>query len=274
MFQGKQKGYHFNNIHYKYVPEAIEYWLDNFPESLHPRFSKEYVLESVKFILENNNLKFGNDYFNQIKGHNGYHLSNLSKCSNGVSQLLFYKICRNKWGEDWGNFIFEKWSSFLDDYETLLEESKINPNGFLNILNSMKPSIQFTMEYSKDAIRFLDILITQNNDKYWTNFYYKSTDTHRCLPFSSNHLSHCKKYISFTLTSRMCTIVECAEAKIKHLENLKMNLSKFQYPKQVIEYAIKKGLSIPLQELRTSKTISNDKSLPFITKYDPNNSSL
>ena len=72
----------------------------------------------------------------------------------------------------------------------------------------------------------------------------------------------------------MCTIVECAEAKIKHLENLKMNLSKFQYPKQVIEYAIKKGLSIPLQELRTSKTISNDKSIPFITKYDPNNSSL
>ena len=72
----------------------------------------------------------------------------------------------------------------------------------------------------------------------------------------------------------MCTIVECAEAKIKHLENLKMNLSKFQYTKQVIEYAIKKGLSIPLQELRTSKTISNDKSLPFITKYDPNNSSL
>ena len=53
-----------------------------------------------------------------------------------------------------------------------------------------------------------------------------------------------------------------------------MNLSKFQYLKQVIEYAIKKGLSIPLQELRTSKTISNDKSLPFITKYDPNNSSL
>ena len=36
--------------------EAIEYWLDKFPESLHPRFSKEFVLESVKFILENNSL--------------------------------------------------------------------------------------------------------------------------------------------------------------------------------------------------------------------------
>ena len=55
-------GYYFNS------PEAIEYCLDKFPESLHPRFPKEFVLESVKFILESNNLNFDNEYFNQIKG--------------------------------------------------------------------------------------------------------------------------------------------------------------------------------------------------------------
>ena len=48
--------------------EAIECWLDKFPVSLHPRFPNELVLESVKFILENNNLNFDNEYFNQIKG--------------------------------------------------------------------------------------------------------------------------------------------------------------------------------------------------------------
>ena len=49
--------------------------------------------------------------------------------------------------------------------ETLLEENKINPNDLLNILNSINPSIQFTMEYSKDVIPFLNILIKRNNDK-------------------------------------------------------------------------------------------------------------
>ena len=44
---------------------------------------------------------------------------------------------------------------------------------------------------------------------------------------------------------------------MKHLENLKMNLSKFQNPKQFIEYGIKKALSIPLQELRTPKAVLN-----------------
>ena len=60
----------YSNIPHGYHLEAIQYWLDldEFPESLHPRFSKEFFLESAKFILENNNLNFNNEYFNQIKG--------------------------------------------------------------------------------------------------------------------------------------------------------------------------------------------------------------
>ena len=63
------------------------------------------------------------------------------------------------------------------------------------------------------------------------NLYYKSTDTHMCLPFSSNQPKHFKKNIPLTLARRICAIVENTEVKMKHLENLKMNLSKFQYPK-------------------------------------------
>ena len=127
------------------------------------------------------------------------------------------------------------------------------------------------MEYSKDAIPFLDILIKRNNDKIWMDIYYKPTDTHRCLPFSSNHPKHCKNNIPFTLARRICTIVENNEAKLKHSENLKMNLGRYQYPKHLIEFGINKALIIPLQELGTPKTISNDNSLPFITTCNPNN---
>ena len=141
-------------------------------------------------------------------------------------ELTFYDLCKDRFGEDLGNFIFENWSRFLDDCETLLEENKINPNDLLSILNSINPSIQFTMEYSKDAIPFLDILIKRNNNKIWMDIYYKPTNTPRCLPFSSNHPKHCKNNILFTLARRIWTIVENAERKMKHLENLKMNLSK------------------------------------------------
>ena len=36
----------------------------------------------------------------------------------------------------------------------------------------------------------------------------------------------------------ICTIVENTEGKMKHLENLKMSLSKYQYPKQLTEFVI------------------------------------
>ena len=81
--------------------------------------------------------------------------------------------------------------------------------------------------------------------------YYKPTIAHRCLPFYSNHPKHCKKEIPFTLARHICTIVENTEAKMKHLENLKMNLRKYQYSKQLPEFGINKALSIPLQELHT-----------------------
>ena len=96
-----------------------------------------------------------------------------------------FVFCRDKFGEDLGNFIFENWSCFLDDCETLLEESKTNPNDLLGIWNSINPSIQFTIGYSKVAIPFLDILIKRNNNEIWMDIYYKLTDTHRCLLFSS-----------------------------------------------------------------------------------------
>ena len=246
---------------------------DKFPESLHQRFPKKFVLESVKFILENNNLNFDNEYFNQIKGTSMRTIfaPTYANLTMGFLELTFYDLCKDKFGEDLGNFIFENWSRFLDDCEALLEENKINPNDLLSILTSINPSIQFTMEYSKHAIPFLDILIMRKNGKIWMDIYCKPTDTHRCLPFSSNHPKHCKKNIPFTLARCICAIVENTKAKMKYLEKLKMNLSKYQYPKQLTEFGINKALSIPLQELRTPKTISNDNSLPFITTYNPNN---
>ena len=53
----------------------------------------------------------------------------------------------------------------------------------------------------------------------------------------------------FTLARRICTIRENTEAKTKHLENLKMNLSNINTQNSQFKSGIKNTLSIPLQEL-------------------------
>ena len=58
----------YTNIPHTFGLEALDYWLENHSESLHARFNKEFVSECAKFILQNNNMKFNNESYNQIKG--------------------------------------------------------------------------------------------------------------------------------------------------------------------------------------------------------------
>ena len=106
------------------------------------------------------------------------------------------------------------------------------------------------------------------------DLYHKPTDTQRCLPFTSSHPNHCKRNIPFCLTRRICTIAENNTEKLKNLENLKSNLSKYHYPNSLIKQGFQKALSIPQKDLRKPKTPSNENILPFITTFNPNSPNI
>ena len=144
----------------------------------------------------------------------------------------------------------------MDDCYTVLRKSQISPEELLLTLNSINSSIQFTMEDSKDQIPFLDILIKRNKNGIWMYLYHKPTDTQRCLPFTSSHPNHCKRNIPFCLARRICTIAENNAEKLKNLENLKTNLSKYHYPDSLIKQGFQKALSIPQKDLLKIKIIT------------------
>ena len=51
--------------------------------------------------------------------------------SMGYFELKFYRICFNEFGETLSQFILENWCCFLDDCETPLGKTKIEPNKLL-----------------------------------------------------------------------------------------------------------------------------------------------
>ena len=263
----------YTNIPHDYGLQAIAYWIELYPGRLNLRFSKDFVLEGTKIILENNNCFFNNKYYNQIKGMamGTIFAPTYATLTMGYLEIKFYQICELKWGKDTRDFIYKNLSRFLDDCETLLDTTKVKPEELLETVNSIHQHIQFTMEYGDVAIPLLDILIKRDKTKVWMDLYHKPTDTQRCLPFSSSHPNHCKRNIPFTLARRICTIVENQQQKLKHIHELKSNLKKYEYPETLIANGIQKALGISQETLTTPIEKNNKNVLPFIPTHNPNN---
>ena len=176
----------YTNALYTFRLETLDYWLENHSENLHARFKKEFALEYAKFILQNNNKKISNEFYSQIKGiamgtiFAPTHATLLMGCF----EIKLYSACTFKYGELLGGHIKKNWNHFLDDCYTVFRSSQISPGELWLTLHLNDPSIQFAMEYIKDQIPFLDILITRNENCIWIDLYHKRTDTERCLPFT------------------------------------------------------------------------------------------
>ena len=56
----------YKSTPYNYSIEVINLWIEKQPQTLHPRFSREFVFESMKIILANNNGRFNNEFYKQI----------------------------------------------------------------------------------------------------------------------------------------------------------------------------------------------------------------
>ena len=141
--------------------------MDKYPGSLHKKCTKKLVLQSTKLILEISNCKFSDEAFVQI---NDTVMETIfppiyATLSLGHFELRFYRICINEIGETLGQFILENWCWFLDHCKIPLGKTKIVPNRLFEILNSINPSIRFTLEASDKELPFLDIFIKRNDDK-------------------------------------------------------------------------------------------------------------
>ena len=115
------------------------------------------------------------------------------------------------------------------------------------------------MEYSKDQIPFLDILIKRNNNGIWMAFNINpQTLKGVYLLHSVTQTNHCKQNIPFCLARRICTIAENNAEKLKNVENLKSYLSKYHYPDSLIKQVFQGALSIPQKSLRKPKKPPNE----------------
>ena len=87
-------------------------------------------------------------------------------------------------------------------------------------INSIHSSFQFTCNYSKECVQFLDVTVSvDNSGNITTDLYVKPTDTQQYLMATSCHPNHTKRSITYCQALRILRICSSKEsAKIRCTE--------------------------------------------------------
>ena len=108
-------------------------------------------------------------------------------------------------------------------------------NQFITAVNSFHPALKYTWEISDASLASLDIKVSVEGNRLYTNVHYKPTDSHSYLLYSSSHPSHVKNSIPYSHFLRLCRLFcEDSEFSLKSEEMCDFS-DKRGYPASVVQ---------------------------------------
>ena len=102
-------------------------------------------------------------------------------------------------------------------------------------VNSFHPALKYTGEISDDSLSFLDIKISIEGNDLCTSVYYKPTDSHSYLLYSSSHPSHVKNSIPFSQFLRLRRLCSDDSDFFHKSESMCQFFEKRGYPASVVQ---------------------------------------
>ena len=238
----------YTSITHELGIKALEYWITKRRNLIPSRFTNQFILEAVSFVLENNNFLFDHHMYHQLIGTAmGTKLAPPYACLaiGFLEETKLYPELSNYFSEEQSELIINQFLRFMDDGFTAWPNT-LNIDIFKTMLNNMDEHIQFTIEAAKETtdidgisyqyLNFLDIkVILLPSGQINTDIYYKPTNTHDYLPFTSQHPKNTKENIPYNLAKRIIAFTTNSEKEKKNLISLKNWLLQCGYPKPLIK---------------------------------------
>ena len=129
------------------------------------------------------------------------------------------------------------WKRFVDDSFSIIKKNAVET--FHNTLNSLDPSIQFTLEHEPNGkLAFLDTVIRRKNGKLNIDVYRKPTHTDKYLDCNSHHQHKHKTSTAKTSIHRALTLPSTEEGRNNEHEYFKNALRANNYPLRTMNYII------------------------------------
>ena len=240
----------YTSIPHELGLKAVEYWLKRSRHLIKDRFTNEFILESIEFLLKNNNFVFDNEMYNQLKGTAmGASFAAFYACLTigYLEETKLYPKLQQQFSQDEANIIKETYKRFMDDGIVFLPWTACKDT-FLALLNEMDPSIKFTLENTEqvqyhsrtmERLNFLDLsIILDDQGAIHTDVHYKPTNSHDYLHYDSFHPEHTLNNIPYCLAKRI--IVFCSDETVmeNRLKEMKRFLKQCDYPDSIIDKGI------------------------------------
>ena len=140
---------------------------------------------------------------------------------------------------------------------------------FIEFINSLYPTIKFTLVNSPILLNFLDPALSLV-EGYTQTDYSKPTENHINLLCNSAHPAHCTKATPFGVATRVkrnCSIPESFEKQSIEYQNYLINRG---YNPNKVRQQFDKVRSIPRENLLAPTTKESNKMFPLILNYNPN----
>ena len=132
------------------------------------------------------------------------------------------------------------WLRYLDESFCIWIQGYQNLNELFHYINSLHPTIKFTMDYSITEINFLGVTVTKVCNKLETDLYCKPNDTHQHLHAQSCHRNVYKISIAWGQAVRFKRICSIEEKLNNRLEQLIQFLVKRGYKEDHVDSEIER----------------------------------
>ena len=148
----------YSNIPHNLGIEAISFWLNKYRKELPNRISKEFVLDGIKLILENNSFCFNDSYFLQTKGMvMGTKFAPIyaTLVLAYLEEKLYFIQVEKEIDSNFRKYIEDNFKRFLEDCFIIFTRSDEELKKFHNLLSTLHLSIKFTIEKCRSHLSFL-----------------------------------------------------------------------------------------------------------------------
>ena len=146
----------YPSIEHTLGQESISFWIDTYPELLPSRFSKDFVLQALIFVLQNNTGYFNGNFYKQTVGT----ATGIKPAGTYADLVMGYleiklfsqlKYLKNK---RVAYYFWQYYRRYLDDGQIMWDNRLGDFIEVFTLMNQLHPKLKWTSEHSPERLVF------------------------------------------------------------------------------------------------------------------------